>query len=452
MCSSDLTRLPRRRPMTADDVLGLIALSGVLVVGMWVRHGGPLQLTDLGGILTAVGQVTALLGTWLALVGILLMSRAPFLDRTVPTDRMLRWHRLTGFWCVWLIGAHAVTTTLGWAIGAGMTVLDEIGSLLATWDVLAAVVALGLFVLVAVSSMRFARRRLSRETWYGIHLYVYLALVLAFFHELSMGADFYGDQVALGYWIALYVIALGSLLVWRVGAPIVLTLRHRPVVAAVIPEAPGVVSIVLTGRRFDRMAVRAGQFFQLRFLAGGGWWRPHPFSISAMPDGRTLRFTVRDLGDDTSRMMRLAPGTRAFLEGPYGTFTTEEVGDRGVALFAGGIGITPLRAMLEDLPPGLGRAILLFRASTWDEIVFRGELDALAAERGFGVRYLVGKRGTPEMPVDPLAPEWIERLVPDIRDRVSFVCGSDGFMDRVEAGLRDLGVPKGRIHAERFSF
>ena len=153
-----------------SDVLGLIALSGVLVVGMWVRHGGPLQLTDLGGILTAVGQVTALLGTWLALVGILLMSRAPFLDRTVPTDRMLRWHRLTGFWCVWLIGAHAVTTTLGWAIGAGMTVLDEIGSLLATWDVLAAVVALGLFVLVAVSSMRFARRRLSRETWYGIHL------------------------------------------------------------------------------------------------------------------------------------------------------------------------------------------------------------------------------------------------------------------------------------------
>lgn len=447
------TRLPRPRPMRADDLRALIALSGALVVGMWIRHGGLAQVGSLGGTLTAVGQVTALLGTWLALVGILLMSRAPWIDRTVPTDRLLRWHRLTGFWCVWLIVGHAASTTLGWAIADGVSVIEELRTLLGFRDILASVAALGLFVLVAVTSMRFARRRLSRETWYGIHLYVYLALVLAFFHELSMGSDLaIGDQAALGYWVALYVVALGSLLVWRVAAPIVLTLRHRPVVVGVVPEAPGVVSIVLAGRRFDRMAVRAGQFFQVRLLTGGGWWRPHPFSISAMPDGRTLRFTVRDLGDDTSRMMALRPGTRAFLEGPYGTFTTEEVGDQGVALFAGGIGITPLRAMLEELPPGLGRAVLLFRASSWEEIVFREELDALAAERGFSVRYLVGRRGSPEMPVDPLAPEWIEQLVPDIRRRVSFICGSDGFMDRVEAGLRTLKVPTERIHAERFSF
>jgi len=118
-------------------------------------------------------------------------------------------------------------------------------------------------------------------------------------------------------------------------APLALTLIHRPVVSAVVHEAPGVISIHVTGHHMERIPVRGGQFFHVRLLAGGGWWRPHPFSISAAPDGHVLRFTVKDLGDDTHRMLDLRPGTRVMLEGPYGTFTTEEVrDDQGVAFFA----------------------------------------------------------------------------------------------------------------------
>jgi ferredoxin-NADP reductase len=234
-----------------------------------------------------------------------------------------------------------------------------------------------------------------------------------------------------------------------VAAPIRLNLRTRPRIAAVIPEAAGVVSIIVTGRDLDRIGTRAGQFFQVRFLSGGGWWRPHPFSISAAPAARSLRFTIKDLGDDTHRMLTLKPGTRVFLEGPYGAFTADVVrGDRAV-LLAGGIGLTPLRAILDDLPPTV-RTTLLVRARAWEDIAFQGELAGIAQARGVDIRYLVGRRGSPQMPVDPLAPEWLARLVPDITDADVLVCGSPPYTERVLASLRALHVPARQIHAEQF--
>jgi predicted ferric reductase len=445
-------RVPRRWGLRPSDVAALLGVSAALVVGMWIRHDGLAQLGTVGGALTAAGQVTALLGTWVALVQLLLMSRSPWLDRSLGSDRLVRWHRWAGFACLWLLIGHAVFTTAGWAIDDGADLLAELVSLESMWDVLIGTVGLGLLVLVAVTSIRYARRRLSRETWYGLHLYAYLGVALAFAHQLSVGRDFAGDQVAVGYWVALYVVALGSVLVFRVGAPILLTLRHRPVVSRVVTEGPGVVSIYVTGRRLDRIGVRAGQFFQVRFLSGGGWWRPHPFSISAAPNGDYLRFTIKDLGDDTARMRWLRPGTRVALEGPYGAFTAERVRDEGVALIAGGIGITPLRAILEELPPGLGRGVLVYRARAWEDVLFREELDWLTRERGAVVRLLVGQRGSPEMPADPLAPPWLTRLVPDLRERRVFVCGSEPFMHRTIDSLHAIGVPSERIHAERFAF
>ncbi|MFN8624160.1 MAG: ferredoxin reductase family protein [Chloroflexota bacterium] len=441
----------RRRAhlLTPNDILVLIGASGVLTAGIWLRHGGVDQLGSPSGLMTGLGQLTALLGTWLALVGVLLMARVPWIDHVVGSDRLRAWHRWVGFGTLWLLVGHAVLTTAGWVMGPGADVIGDTIALWTTWEVLLAVVGLGLLTLVAVSSVKAARRRIGYETWYGLHLYAYLGIALAFVHEVTMGTDLVDDPVALGWWIGLYGVTFGLLLIHRVGAPIALTLRHRPRVVAVVPEANGVVSIHVGGRAMDRLDARAGQFFQVRFLSGGGWWRPHPFSISAAPDGRTLRFTIKDLGDDTHRMLTMPIGTPVFLEGPYGSFTADAVaGDRAV-LLAGGIGVTPLRAILDELPPET-RTTLLFRASDWSDIAFRDELVAIARARRIDVRFLVGRRGTPEMPVDPLSPEWLSRLVPDLRQADVLVCGSPSFTDRVLTTLRALEVPKDHIHAERF--
>jgi len=305
---------------------------------------------------------------------------------------------------------------------------------------------------VAVSSVRIARRHLSYETWHGIHFYAYLAIALGLGHQLVTGADFAHDPIAWAYWVALYVIATATILVFRFLQPLALSLRHQFRVANVEREGPGVVSIYLSGRDLDQFAIRAGQFVIVRFLVWGSWWRGHPFSISAAPNGRWIRLTVKDLGDDTMSMAALAIGTRVYLEGPYGLLTGARRTRRRVLLIAAGIGITPLRALFEELPADPGDLTLLYRASRPKDIVFREELDHLATARGAAVHYLIGARGSRAMPVDPLAPGALRRLVPDVREREVYLCGPTPMMEAVRDGLQLLGIPRGHIHFERFEF
>ena len=395
----------------------MLAANGVVVVGMWIRHGGIDQLATGAGLATGLGQVTALLGTYLALVGILLMARVPWIDHVVGSDRLAVWHRWLGFGTLWLLLAHFALTTLGWAMESGRSVVGELLDMLSIWDVLIATVGLALLVLVAGSSMRYARRRLAYETWYGLHLYAYLGIALAFLHQVTMGSDLIADPLALAYWVALYAVTFGLLIAYRVLAPIRLSLRHRLRVANVVREAPDVVSIYLVGRHLERIPVRAGQFFQVRFLTGGGWWRPHPFSISAAPNGAWLRLTVKDLGDDSRRMQSLPIGVRVFIEGPYGAFTAALIRRPRVVMIAGGVGVTPLRAILEELPPSPGAVTFLYREGAPEEVIFRDELATLARMKGADVRLLVGHRGSPLMPRDPMSPTNLGRLVPDIAQR-----------------------------------
>ena len=229
--------------------------------------------------------------------------------------------------------------------------------------------------------------------------------------------------------------------------------RHRLRVANVVDEAPGVVSLYLTGRELQRLDVRAGQYFLWRFLTPDGWWHSHPYSISAAPNGDWLRITVKDLGDGSrdlhSRPDRHAGDRRGTLRHPD---RRPSGPSRAWLLIAGGIGITPLRALVEALPGRPGDITLLYRASRPADLVFCDELDVLARRRGIDVHYLVGQRGSPAdatrsarrprarhaRPRHP-RPRRV-RLRPGIDDAVT------------EAALRTLGVPRRQIHAERFAY
>jgi predicted ferric reductase len=445
--------LPRRWALRASDLGALAVGLAVLIVLMWVRHGGATELGSPAGLLTAIGQLTALLGTYAALLQLVLMSRSPFLDQVVGPDRLAWLHRWLGFATAWLIGGHVVATTVGFALSEGRGVVDQLLIFVGTYQfVLLAAAGFVLFVLVTVTSVRAARRRLSYETWFGLHLYAYLGVSLAFAHQVAVGSDFVDDPVAVAFWVSLYVATVTLVVVFRVVAPLALAARHRFVVANVVVEAPGVVSLYVTGRDLDRLAVRAGQFFLLRLLTSDGWWRAHPFSLSAAPNGRFLRFTVKDLGDwSGGRLQGLPVGTRVILEGPYGVLTGARRTRPKVLLVAGGVGITPLRALLEALPASRGELSLVYRAPRPEDVVFRDELEAIARARGATLHYLVGRRGSPAVGLDPLGPAALASLVPDVAERDVFLCGPLSMMDRACDALRQLRVPQSQVHVERFS-
>jgi predicted ferric reductase len=445
-------RVPRTWPIRPADIKAVLLVVGLLVAGMWVVHGGLDRLGTPAGLATGLGQITALTGTYLALAQILLMARVPWIDHVVGSDRLMAWHRWLGVGTTSLILSHVVLTTVGWAASSDDGVIAEFLALNETWDVLIATVGTVLMAIVAITSIRLVRRRLAYETWYGLHLYAYLGIALAFLHQITVGADFIGDSVAVAFWVGLYAVTFGLLVWYRVVMPMRVSARHRLRVAAVVPEARGVVSIYLVGRDLDQLPVDAGQFFHVRFLRRGGWWRPHPFSISAAPNGAYLRLTVKDLGDDSHRMMVMPVGTPVFVEGPYGAFTPRVVEREHVVMLAGGVGVTPLRSIFEALPRGRHRILFLYREGDARETVFRQELQSLASWHGADVRFLEGHRGSCDMPVDPLSPECLRSTLPEIADADVLICGSRSFTERVLASLRALRVPEDHIHAERFGY
>jgi predicted ferric reductase len=432
------------------DVVAILAANAVLLCLMWMRHGGLGLLGTPAGALTGLGEVTALVGTYGALVQLVLMSRIPWFERLLGLDGLARWHRVTGFTTISLILAHVLLTTVGVALADHVDIAAEFVKFITTYPyVLMATVATGLFVLVALTSMRWARRRLEHETWHFIHLYVYLAIVLAFGHELAVGNDFVGDGLAVAYWLALYIAAFGAILGFRVVAPLRFSLRHRLRVAGTVRETEDVVSIYLEGRDLDDFRARGGQFFLWRFLTPKGWWRAHPFSLSAAPNEHWLRITVKDVGKGSREVHDIATGTRVLVEGPYGRFTTLPSRRSRVALIAGGIGITPVRSLLEDLPAGKGDIVIIYRARRPQDVVFQVELEELARQRKATLHLLVGRRS--EFSRDPLSASRLQELIPDIKQRDVYVCGPPGMLATVQSSLDSIGLPRSRLHAERFA-
>jgi predicted ferric reductase len=425
------------RVVARTGLYAVLAANAVVVTLFFVQAG------FASNALVLLGRLAGLYGALLMAFQLLLVARLPWLDRRIGMDRLTSWHRWTGFGVLWTLLAHAVFITFGYAQASAMDPVNQLVDLARTVEgVLRAVVALALLLVVGAVSARFARRRLAYETWHFIHLYTYAAVVLAFTHQIAAGTTFASSPAATAYWYALWGTALGSVLVGRLVLPLRRNLRHRLRVTAVVPESDDVVSVYVTGRDLDRMPARAGQFFLWRFLTKDRWWQANPFSLSAAPDGRTLRLTVKAAGDGSAGLRRLRPGTRVFAEGPYGAFTALHRTRRDALFIAGGVGITPIRALLEEAD---GHAVVVYRVASERDAVLHEELRELALAKGAELHLVTG----PAHP-EKLGPDQLAALVPDAAERDVFLCGPPGMRNAAVRSLRALGVPASRIHFERF--
>jgi predicted ferric reductase len=294
------------------------------------------------------------------------------------------------------------------------------------------------------------RNRLPYEGWYFVHLSIYAGIALSYLHQLPTGNEFTTHTSQANYWIALYVVTLVLLVCFRLVKPAWGAFRYRLRVAEVTSEAPGVVSLQITGRHLNRLDAHAGQFMLWRFFTRGRWWQAHPFSLSAVPDGGSLRLTVKNVGNFTSRIADVPPGTPVLAEGPFGTFTAIKRTRPRVALIAGGIGITPIRALFQELPAAPGELALIYRVIGEEDLVFRGELEEIARERSADLFFVVGDHRTPEGR-ELLSSAHLLRLIPDIVEREVYLCGPYPMMVWTEENLRGAGVPHSQVHSERFA-
>jgi predicted ferric reductase len=424
-------------------------LGGCAVCSLWWFNTAPTALHGPGDVATSAGRVAGLTGAYLVLLQLLLLARLPWLERAVGLDRLASWHRGLGTNVVILLCGHVLLIVAGVGLTEKETPWSATWEVLTTYpDMLLAVIGITLFLAVAITSGRFLRARLSYESWYWIHVTTYVAVALSFFHQISAGADFVMVPAARLLWIGLYAAVALCVLCWRVAIPARGWFHHALSVDRVVQETPNTVSVWLRGRHLGELNARPGQFFLWRFVTVGHLWSAHPYSLSAAARDDRLRITVKALGDHSHGLARLRRGVPVFAEGPFGHFTAQTRRRPGVLLIAGGAGIGPVRALAGELLGQGGDIAVLYRASSWDDVALRGELDRLA-KHGLRVRYLVGRRS--DLGHDPLDRRGLRRLVPDVVHRDVYVCGPEGMTATVCATLRGLGVARQQIHTEEFS-
>jgi predicted ferric reductase len=453
----------QRRPITPAwwrDAVSVATWASLLAVGaLWLRGGGVTDVDSPTATYLSLGRLTGLVAADLLLIQVLLMARVPIIERGYGQDELARRHRLVGGTSFFLMVAHVGLITVGYAGQDARNAVVEAWRLTVDYPgMLLAVAGSAALVGVSASSIRRARARLRYESWHLLHLYAYLGVGLALPHQLWTGQDFLDSHAATVYWWTLWAAAAGAVVIWRLGVPVYRTLRHDLRVAAVVPEGAGVVSIYMTGRQLYRLPAAAGQFLIWRFLSRPGMSKGHPYSLSAAPSGDTLRVTVKDLGEDSRALAHLRPGTRVAIEGPYGRLHAGVRTRRRVTLIAAGIGITALRALLEELAQAPGDVTLIYRARSEDELILRGELEQLAAARGARLVYLLGPRTSSRASWLPAhAAQWsdagaLRAMVPDIADHDVYLCGAPAWMDAARRAALDAGVPVNCIHLERFSW
>jgi predicted ferric reductase len=414
---------------------------------MWLVDTAPIH--SAGEWLVAVGRLTGLEATYVMLVAIVLLSRIRWIDRMVGMDRLFRWHARVSAVALWLIVAHALAIIWGYSTSFSSPLLHETRVVILDLpDVLAATTGLGLLVAVGLTSTKRLRRRLRYETWHFIHLYVYLAVVLSFSHQFSTGFDFATHALNRAIWIAMYALTFGALAWYRVLVPLYQSISHDLRVAAVEPEANGVVSMYVTGSDLLALRAKPGQFFIWRILSRNHWWEAHPFSISQVPSSSNLRVTVGAAGDFTQKLSEVRPGTRVIAEGPFGSFTWGAHRGTKILLIAAGSGIGPIRGILEKIPREFA-PILIYRAGDSASAALRGEIEEIARNHGATVHFLFGSRSEHGELTDP---EWLRHIIganPATYD--VFMCGPEPYMREVRNTLISVGVPNARLHYERFA-
>ena len=407
------------------------------------------SVSGFGNWLTNAGRITGLLAGYGVVVLVALMARMPPLERGIGADRLARWHAMGGRYTVSLVVTHALLITWGYAVTAHTGVVTQTKTLLLSYpDVLMATVGGLLLVGVGLVSMRAARRRMRYETWYYLHFYTYLAVALAFSHQFATGAEFLHNRSARVLWAALYLSVAVAIGWYRFVTPVRQFFRHRLRVESVRREGPGVVSIVVKGRHLHELQAQSGQFFRWRFLTRGMWWVSSPYSLSAPPRADRLRITVKALGDHSRLLPLILPGTRLVAEGPYGAMTAARRTRRKVLLVAGGVGVTPLRALFQTLPANAGDLTFVYRAGREPDVVFRRELEKIADARKARLHIIIGHRA--QLGHDPLSASSLARLVPDLADHDVYVCGPAGMTAAVVRSLRAARVPSRHIHSESF--
>ncbi len=432
-------------------IYALFFLSYATILFFWWSSSGVLLGRGLSNVSIALGRLAGLSAAYFILLQFVFIGRSVWIEQTFGLDKLTRIHHWNGLLSISFILAHPTLIIFGYAIGNNISFLRQFSELVFNNQyLLQAFIALLLFCTIVGVSLYIVRKRLKYESWYTVHLFTYLAILLAWGHQLTFGEDFLHSPAFVYYWYALYIFAFGNLLYSRFMKPLLLYSRHQFFISRTIKETADATSIYISGKNMEHFHIKPGQFMIFRFLTKKFIWQAHPFSLSYVVKNNEIRITVKKRGDFTEAIQSIKAGTKVFIDGPYGIFTRKSARRKKFLFIAGGIGITPIRALFEEAGLRGEDAVLLYNNRAQKDVIFKEELEVLSGTH-HSVHYVMsedpdwkGISGKITMPL-------IETLVKDFKEREIYLCGPGKMMTSLRDALREKEVAPLNIHFELFS-
>lgn len=429
--------------------------NGMIITAFWWFISGKLLLNNPSPELIWIifGRITGLLAVYLVLIQLLLIGRVKWIEKVFGFDRLSTAHHWFGVSAFFLIILHFIFILSGYAMVYGNTWFGQMKEFVTEGDeMMGAIISLILFVAVVIGSITFVKKRMKYETWYFIHLASYLAILFAFGHQLELGYDLSSNNLFAGYWILLYIFTGVNFVIYRFFWQIYLFQKHKFYIDKITNETSDTISIYIKGNLLNEFSFQAGQFGIFRFLDKNNWWQSHPFSFSDIPGKNYLRVTVKNLGDGSYNLKNVKERTEVIIDGPNGVFIEKKPSRSKILLIAGGVGITPIRPLVEQLANNHKDLILLYSVRKSEQIIFRDELKNLSdIYKNFRYYFVVGEESNVHG-FNTINSECISHLVPDVADRVVYLCGPKGMMASLKNRLINLNINKSNIHYEKFSF
>ncbi len=443
--------LAKRRLLRVVLATAAVALLGVMA---WAASLSAVQ--DAASIGTGraasrtAGKAMALVAGVLLMLQFAFSARLQLLDRVFGLDRLLRYHKFLGISAGVLASLHPLLL-----YGSGVYFVGALDW--TRWPELFGACLLAVLWVVLCTSLWAAFLGLSYRGWWGIHQLVFVAVVLMTVHGLAIGSDLV-DGWPRKLWLAAAA-AYAGLFAWvKLVKPLLLR-ANRFTVAVVERLNHNVWSMELIGPPGRTFRHLPGQFAFLKLHGRGLPAEEHPFTISSAPspDGRQIRFTIKASGDFTGKIGEFHTGDWATVDGPYGLFSHVARASRNgsLVMIAGGIGITPILSMLGHMAAsGDDRPVTLIWGNRREEdIVYCQELDALAAgQMNLHIHHVLSEQEGWPGPLGFVDAPLLRRLLgaEELAGHL-FLCGPPVMMASVERALRSMGVPRRRIHAERFA-
>jgi len=389
----------------------------------------------------------------LSMLGLQFATTARFHPVSAPygLDLVLKYHQQVSYVAFGFLLAHPIILVFETELGGAIFDPSQ-----AEADGLTGILALGLIVAIIAASIWRERLGLSYELWRITHGVLGLAIIVTSLVHIWLAGYYVDGPVRRALWVLMTVLFISMYLHVRLVRP--WQLRRRPWVVDEVEEMPGDTwRLSLRPDGHEGMRFEPGQFAWLTLARSPYAITEHPFSFSSSAE-RTdrLSFGIKELGDFTSTIGSCEPGTRAYLDGPYGAFTYERNEGPGFVFVVAGIGITPVMSMLNTLADRHDQrpVWLIYGNPSWDQIAYLDELAELEGRIDLRIVHVLDEPPEDwEGETGYVTPEVLDRHLPEGEHRLEhFICGPDPMMDAIEEALHDRGIPGEKVNLERFDF